>query len=116
MRWEIRIERSAGVHEPQRPFWLVTHRTLAGMAARAWSGRYWSISRRDRAWSSSSVRLSRSSRAARRASILSTHSVSSARENWSGMRTTTRSPSRYADTVRRRRWLRRTSTTGLRAI
>ena len=30
----MRIVPSAGVHEPQRPFWLVTQRTLAGMAAR----------------------------------------------------------------------------------
>ena len=25
--------RSPGVHEPQREFWLVTHRTLTGLAA-----------------------------------------------------------------------------------
>jgi hypothetical protein len=35
MRWEIRIDLSAGVHDPQRPFWLVTQRTLVGLAARA---------------------------------------------------------------------------------
>ena len=48
--------RSAGVHEPQRPFWLVTQRTLAGTAIRPCSGRYRSISRRARSSSSSSER------------------------------------------------------------
>ena len=32
--------RSAGVHEPQRPFWLVTQRTLTGREARGCSARY----------------------------------------------------------------------------
>jgi hypothetical protein len=39
IRSEIRIVRSAGVHEPQRPFWLLTHRTLAGLPAAGYSAR-----------------------------------------------------------------------------
>ena len=31
-RVEIRMVPSAGVHEPQREFWLVTQRMLAGFA------------------------------------------------------------------------------------
>ena len=31
--------RSAGVQEPQRPFWLRTQRTLAGQRGRGYSGR-----------------------------------------------------------------------------
>ena len=45
-----------------------------------------------------------------RATIVSTHSASSLRVSEAGTSTTIRSPSRYAETVRRRRLVRRTST------
>jgi hypothetical protein len=48
-----------------------------------------------------------------RSTISVTQRASCARLNRAGMRTTMRSPSRYAETVRRRRLLRRTSTAGL---
>src|SRR6266540_3103040 len=98
-RCEMRMVRSAGVQEPQRPFWLRTQRTLTGRDAFGTSARYRTARRCALVCSSSSVRRLRCSRASRRSSIRST-----------------RSPSRYADTVRRRRWLRRTSTTGLRPM
>ena len=44
--------------------------------------------------------------------MVSTHSASSARLSEAGIITTIRSPSRYAETVRRRRFERRTSTSG----
>src|SRR2546430_16908508 len=64
IRSEIRIVRSAGVHEPQRPFWLPTHRTLAGRAAAGYSARYRSARRLARVPSSASVRRGPPRRAA----------------------------------------------------
>lgn len=56
----------------------------------------------------------RRSRAASRSSMVATHRFSSARLRRAGTNTMILSPSRYAETVRRRRLLRRTSTLGVR--
>ena len=94
IRSEIRMLWSAGVHEPQRPFWLRTHRTL-GRPGRL---RVLAQVALGQPLGPLVERLvgvcPRRSRAASRATILSTHSRSSAPENWAGMSTTTRSPSR----------------------
>jgi hypothetical protein len=99
------------VHEPQRDPWLVTHRTLFGLGT---PPRYCLDSSAARRPSSASPRAARRalrrSCVARRSSMIAIQRCSSARDIRAGSSTIVRSPSRYADTVRRRRALRRTST------
>src|SRR5690349_16234318 len=105
-RCESRMLPSDGVHEPQRVFWLVTQRTEAG---RARPSKYWADSRWARSESSSSPRTRLLSWAASLSSMTVTQRCSSASDIRAGMSTTVRSPSRYAETVLRRRALLRTS-------
>ena len=102
---------STGVHDPQREPWLVTHRTLFGFGT---PPRYCRDSSAARLPSSASPRDARRalrrSCVASRSSMIAIHRCSSARDMRAGSSTIVRSPSRYADTVRRRRALRRTST------
>src|SRR6478752_2564506 len=105
-RAEMRMVPSAGVHEPQREFWLVTQRMLEGLA------------RPPRCrWDRSAARLASWVSLGRRrwspfsslATMVATHCCSSARVKRAGMSTIVRPLSRYALTVRRRRRLRLTS-------
>lgn len=95
-----------GVQDPQRVFWLVTHRTDTG---RARPSKYWSDRRWARSASSASPRARLLSWAASLSSMTFTQRCSSASDMRAGMSTTVRSPSRYAETVLRRRALLRTS-------
>src|SRR3954453_4117109 len=107
-RRDSRMVRSAGVHEPHREFWLSTQRTVAGCARPA---RYFDESTCARSVSASSDGRRFCSERSRRASIVLTQSRSSAFVMRAGSRTTTEPSSlRYAETVRRRRRLRLTST------
>jgi hypothetical protein len=110
-RSDSRMVPSTGVHEPQREPWLVTHRTLFGFGT---PPKYWRESSAARRPSSASPRAARRalrrSCVASRSSMIATQRCSSARDIRAGSNTIVRSPSRYADTVRRRRALRRTST------
>lgn len=94
------------VHEPQRVFWLVTQRTDLG---RARPSKYCADSRSARSASSASPSTRLLSWAASLSSMTLTQRCSSASDIRAGISTTVRSPSRYAETVRRRRALLRTS-------
>ena len=102
---------STGVHEPQREPWLVTQRTLFGFGVPPRYCRDNSAARRPSSASPRDARRAlRCSCVASRSSMIAIHRCSSARDIRAGNSTMVRSPSRYADTVRRRRALRRTST------
>src|SRR5436190_13125286 len=107
-RRESRMVRSAGVHEPQREFWLSTQRTLTGSAR---PSRYFAESTFARAVRASSDGRRFCSERSSLATIVLIQSRSSALVIRAGRSTTTEPSSlRYAETVRRRRRLRRTST------
>ncbi len=102
---------STGVHEPQREPWLVTQRTPVGFATPPRYCRDSSAARRPSSPSPRAARRAlRRSCVANRSSMIAIQRCSSARDIRAGSSTMVRSPSRYADTVRRRRALRRTST------
>jgi len=111
-RWESRIVRSAIVQEPHLVVILLTQRTLLGCGRPA---RYCWASSRARAINAASPRLAPdrawfASRRVIRSTSCETRRCSSALLSLAGTSTTIVSPSRYAETVRRRRALRRTST------
>jgi hypothetical protein len=113
-RWESRIVRSTMVHDPQRVAMLRTQRTLLGCGR---PSRYRADSSAARCISAASPRRAPdrawlASRRVIRSTKSETSRCSSALPSRAGTSTTIVSPSRYAETVRRRRVLRRTSTAG----
>src|SRR5450432_658193 len=109
-RSESRMVPSTGVHEPHREPWLDTQRTLAGCGTPPRNRRESSAARRPSSASPRAARPAlRRSCLARRSSMTSIQRSSSARDMRAGSSTIVVSPSRYADTVRRRRALRLTS-------